>query len=41
MQLIACPWCGSREESEFRPGGQAHISYPPDPGAMRAEEWGQ
>lgn len=41
MQLIACPWCGPREESEFRPGGQAHISYPPDPGALSDEEWGQ
>ena len=28
MQLIACPWCGPREETEFHYGGQAHIAYP-------------
>jgi sarcosine oxidase subunit delta len=25
MLLITCPWCGAREESEFAPGGEAHI----------------
>ena len=28
MLLIACPWCGPRDEVEFRYGGQAHIAYP-------------
>jgi heterotetrameric sarcosine oxidase delta subunit len=26
MLLIPCPWCGERDETEFRYGGQAHIS---------------
>jgi heterotetrameric sarcosine oxidase delta subunit len=37
--LIACPWCGPRDEVEFRYGGQAHLSYPPDPDALTDEEW--
>jgi heterotetrameric sarcosine oxidase delta subunit len=28
MFLLRCPWCGPREEHEFRYGGQAHLSYP-------------
>jgi sarcosine oxidase subunit delta len=39
MQLIDCPWCGPREETEFYYGGQAHVSYPADPGALTDEEW--
>jgi heterotetrameric sarcosine oxidase delta subunit len=35
MLSIRCPWCGEREEIEFRYGGQANVSYPatslPDP----------
>lgn len=26
--LIRCPWCGPREEPEFRYGGQAHVHAP-------------
>ena len=26
--LIDCPWCGPREEPEFRHGGQAHVAAP-------------
>jgi sarcosine oxidase, subunit delta len=26
MLLIPCPWCGERDEVEFRYGGEAHIS---------------
>jgi len=26
MLLIPCPWCGERDEIEFRYGGEAHIS---------------
>ena len=40
MQLIDCPWCGPREELEFHYGGQAHVSYPPDPQALTDEQWG-
>ena len=39
MQLIECPWCGPREETEFHYGGQAHIPYPADPAALSDEEW--
>ena len=39
MQLIECPWCGPREETEFHYGGQAHVAYPDDPAALTDEEW--
>lgn len=28
MLLIPCPWCGPRDEPEFRYGGQAHLTRP-------------
>jgi len=28
MLLIACPWCGPRDELEFSYGGEAHIRRP-------------
>jgi sarcosine oxidase subunit delta len=28
MLLIACPWCGPRDGSEFSAGGEAHIHRP-------------
>jgi heterotetrameric sarcosine oxidase delta subunit len=28
MLLIPCPWCGHRDEIEFRYGGEAHVAYP-------------
>jgi heterotetrameric sarcosine oxidase delta subunit len=39
MLLIRCPWCGARDEVEFRYGGQAHLPYPVDPEAMTDAEW--
>jgi heterotetrameric sarcosine oxidase delta subunit len=39
MQLIRCPWCGSREEVEFHYGGQAHVSYPENPAELSDAEW--
>ena len=39
MLLIRCPWCGDRDEVEFRYGGQAHLPYPEDPAALSDEEW--
>ncbi|MCY9783402.1 sarcosine oxidase subunit delta [Nocardiopsis sp. EMB25] len=39
MQLIPCPWCGPREETEFHYGGQAHVAYPQDPAALTDEAW--
>jgi heterotetrameric sarcosine oxidase delta subunit len=37
--LIRCPWCGERDEVEFRYGGQAHLPYPEDPEAMSDDAW--
>ncbi|MET8143485.1 sarcosine oxidase subunit delta [Sphaerisporangium sp. NPDC005288] len=39
MLLIPCPWCGPRDEAEFRYGGQAGVAYPGDPAALTDEEW--
>jgi heterotetrameric sarcosine oxidase delta subunit len=41
MQLIACPHCGPREETEFHYGGQAHVAYPAGNATLSDEEWGQ
>jgi len=38
MQLIECPYCGPREETEFHYGGQAHVAYPDDPYALTDHE---
>jgi heterotetrameric sarcosine oxidase delta subunit len=39
MLRIECPWCGPRDEVEFKYGGQAHVAYPPDPDATSDDEW--
>jgi sarcosine oxidase subunit delta len=39
MLLIQCPWCGSRDEVEFRYGGQARIAYPSDPDSLSDAQW--
>ena len=39
MQLINCPWCGPREEAEYRYGGQAHVRYPDNPVELDDETW--
>ncbi|MDL5159152.1 sarcosine oxidase subunit delta [Actinomycetospora termitidis] len=39
MQLIPCPWCGPREQTEFHYGGQADVAYPDDPAALTDEQW--
>jgi heterotetrameric sarcosine oxidase delta subunit len=41
MLLIKCPWCGEREETEFRYGGQAGVAYPADPEALSDREWAE
>jgi sarcosine oxidase subunit delta len=28
MLQIPCPWCGVRDEDEYRCGGQSHVSRP-------------
>ncbi len=39
MLLIDCPWCGPRDEVEFRCGGQAHLARPADPMALDDRQW--
>ena len=39
MLLIRCPWCGQRDEIEFRYGGQAGIASPADPEALDDPTW--
>jgi len=39
MLLIPCPWCGPRDEIEFKYGGEAHIVRPSDPAALTDAEW--
>jgi len=39
MLLIPCPWCGPRDETEFRYGGQAGIVRAADPSALDDAEW--
>lgn len=29
MLLIPCPYCGPRDEPEFRCGGESHVERPP------------
>lgn len=41
MLLINCPWCGPREEIEFRCGGEAHIARPKDPSALDDPAWAE
>ena len=37
--LVPCPWCGNREEVEFRYGGPVPDVYPRDPNAVDDETW--
>jgi heterotetrameric sarcosine oxidase delta subunit len=38
MLLIACPWCGAREEGEFADGGDATVARP-DPATADEAAW--
>jgi heterotetrameric sarcosine oxidase delta subunit len=39
MLLIDCPWCGARDEIEFRCGGQSHITRPEPYDQVSDEAW--
>ncbi len=39
MLLIPCPWCGERDETEFRYGGEAHISRAAEPAQLDDAAW--
>ncbi len=36
---IRCPWCGERDQLEFRYGGQAHIIRPENSAVASDAEW--
>jgi sarcosine oxidase, subunit delta len=39
MQLIPCPWCGERNESEFLNGGPLKAPRPDDAAGIAEAEW--
>lgn len=39
MLQITCPYCGTRDETEFVFGGEAHITRPPAPEKVSDGEW--
>jgi heterotetrameric sarcosine oxidase delta subunit len=39
MLRIRCPFCGPRDEIEFRYGGQTGVAVPADPEALDDEMW--
>jgi sarcosine oxidase subunit delta len=41
MLLIRCPWCGPRDETEFRYGGEAQVARPADPQALDDAAWAE
>jgi sarcosine oxidase, subunit delta len=41
MLSIHCPWCGDRDETEFRYGGQAHVDYPENPADLADAAWAE
>jgi sarcosine oxidase subunit delta len=41
MLLISCPNCGSRDETEFHYGGQAHVPYPENPNELNDRQWAE
>jgi len=41
MLRIPCPYCGVRDQDEFRYGGEAPIVRPVDPEKASDEDWGR
>jgi len=41
MLLVPCPWCGPRDEVEFRYGGQAGVAYPARPADLDDAAWAE
>ncbi|MDZ4731171.1 MAG: sarcosine oxidase subunit delta [Xanthomonadales bacterium] len=39
MLRINCPWCGTRDQNEFRNGGEATVLRPADPQSASDDEW--
>ena len=41
MFLINCPYCGERDQQEFKAGGEAHIERPKQPTELSDDEWAE
>ena len=41
MFIINCPFCGERDQSEFKAGGEAHIERPKQPTELSDGEWAE
>lgn len=41
MLRIQCPWCGPRDEPEFRWGGEVPLVRPGPPEAVSAQAWAE
>ena len=41
MFIINCPYCGEREQSEFKAGGEAHIIRPKQPTELSDDQWAE
>lgn len=39
MLLISCPYCGARDEIEYRYGGPSHVVRPEPPETVSDEDW--
>ena len=41
MFIINCPYCGERDQSEFKAGGEAHIERPKQPTELSDDQWAE
>jgi sarcosine oxidase subunit delta len=41
MFLINCPYCGKRDQQEFKAGGEAHIERPKQPTELSDDQWAE
>ena len=41
MFLINCPYCGERDQQEFKAGGEAHIERPKQPTELSDDQWAE
>jgi sarcosine oxidase, subunit delta len=41
MLRIRCPWCGDRDEPEFRWGGEVPIARPGPPPSVSEAQWAE
>lgn len=41
MLRITCPWCGQRDQTEFRFGGELRPARPANPESVSDDEWAE